>query len=82
MNELANTLVVYPNPATDRVNIDWNGNQNVSARIIDSKGTVIDVIKATNATMLSVNVSSLAKGMYWIELSDGNVLRKASFIKK
>lgn len=78
-------LQVYPNPATDLLRIenpcaDCSGF--VEARITDLNGRVVASRSATNRQMMEIPVSQLAKGMYLVELREGNrVLGMSKFVK-
>jgi hypothetical protein len=82
MEDAANFLQVFPNPTTDRIYIDWNGKENVTIRLINANGAVIESKAVSMSNAFSINVSSLAKGVYWVELNDGTISKKASFIKQ
>ncbi len=65
---------VYPNPATDRLNIQWSGiiEPNVQLRITNLHGQVLynaTVLAASNGT--SISLTHLAQGLYIIELQYG-----------
>jgi hypothetical protein len=74
---------IYPNPATDNLNIymdydvRWIGKE---IYVLDMTGKVM-MKKSVTATMQSINISQLSKGIYFIRMGkeDDNVLRK--FIK-
>jgi len=83
-HELENLLQVYPNPAADRINVvfDLVGRSNID--IIDMTGRLMHTTDydASGFTNLSLDVSSLNPGVFFIRVSaegESNVLR---FIKK
>lgn len=70
------TLSVYPNPVLDKVNFKFNlSNGNATARILDIAGRSVMVkdFGKQNAgeKELSIDVSSLNAGMYYVELVNG-----------
>ncbi|MDB5233644.1 MAG: hypothetical protein JWR44_637 [Hymenobacter sp.] len=79
-NELARTLEVYPNPATDAVRLVLPGNaeaQNV--KVTDVRGARVDGASFSNGTL---NISGLAKGMYTVSVSDGQKVFHQRFVKE
>ncbi len=82
--ELQSLLQVYPNPAADRINVvfDFVGRSDID--IIDMTGRLVHTTHydASGFTNLSLDVSSLNPGMFFIRVSaegESNVLR---FIKE
>ncbi|WP_206599830.1 M4 family metallopeptidase [Hymenobacter glacialis] len=68
-NEAARTLEVYPNPATDAVRIVLPGNAEATmVTVTDLRGARVSTTTFSNGTL---NVSSLARGMYTLTVSDG-----------
>ena len=69
---------IFPNPAVDVLNITKVSN-NATFAIYNVAGQFISNGKVTNN---KVNVSSLAKGVYFIEISEKGATSKMKFIKK
>jgi len=83
-HELESLLQVYPNPAADRINVvfDFIGRSDID--IIDMTGRLVHTThyNASGFTNLSLDVSSLNTGVYFVRVSaegESNVLR---FIKE
>lgn len=79
----ANSFSIYPNPANKTLNIKWDHfQQNTQAIITNALGEI--VVKTTlNSPLSAINIESLAKGFYQIELTDNNQLRSIKkFIKQ
>lgn len=79
LNEFDNKrIAIYPNPATEFVNI--SGLSNIkSIKIISIDGKLISVLKNTS----KINVSNLTKGVYFLEIqTDNSVVNRIKFIKK
>ncbi len=66
---------IYPNPTSGRLNVDLiNSVENASYRIISISGKVIDEDSLTETKNI-INLSSIHKGLYFIELKlDSNVV--------
>ena len=76
--DLKSALKIYPNPATDVVNIT-SKNEVKSVNIMDLSGKLVKSVKGGN----QVNVSSLAKGTYILQVYYGNgAVENTKLIKK
>lgn len=76
-NASKNSLSIYPNPATDVVNIKTDSKVN-SVEVYDLAGKKINVNFADN----KVNVADLAKGNYILKVNDDKGSSTLKFIKK
>jgi len=79
----SDVLKVYPNPASDVLNISvpgLNGNQS-SIRVVDMKGTVMMEEKITRS-LQQINISRLPKGVYMLKLMNGDKTTTSKFIKE
>lgn len=79
---------VFPNPATDIINIKINavtGTSNTSLRIYNNQGNLVyeeDFIRPQQSMIKQVNVSKLQRGIYFAELqTDTNNIINLRFIK-
>jgi lipopolysaccharide export system protein LptA len=79
---VANTIInLYPNPATDVINISVTGNNNdMNAEIYNVSGQV--VYKAAVQNNSSINISNLPDGMYYIKLNGETANGTKKFIKQ
>ena len=70
------TFSVYPNPATEVLNIQVKEGQDIrSISIVNQLGQVIKTIKPgdlTNGTIMNIDVTSFAAGMYTVNMSTNN----------
>jgi len=75
-------ISIYPNPATDKVTITFNGftNQAVELSIFDTKGQV--VISETFSGKTTLDVSSLQPGMYYIRIKSSDLNQVSKFVIK
>lgn len=72
---------LYPNPATDVINISVTGNNSdMNAEIYNVSGQV--VYKAAVQNNSSINISNLPDGMYYIKLNSGTANGTQKFIKQ
>ncbi len=65
----SNTFSVYPNPATEVININLQGIKAKTIRVIDIAGREVkSVIPAGNETIVTIPVNGLGAGIYLVEL--------------
>jgi hypothetical protein len=57
---------IYPNPATDKINIQLNDLTNVNAELIDITGKVVLTTLLNNNA--EINVNEIARGIYTLRL--------------
>ena len=73
-HELANTSInIYPNPASEVINIDVEGQLNFKTNLYDLNGKLI----STSINQNNVKVSSIPSGIYLLEIQDLNSAQKA-----
>ena len=74
------TLTVYPNPATEALNVALGDNADIaSVMVTDLRGAQIKGLTFSNGTL---NISTLAKGMYTLSVSDGQKVFHQRFVKE
>ena len=72
--------VLYPNPSTNAVTVQTEGS-NVTARVVNDRGQ--EVIGTTEVESgQSLDVSTLAKGIYYVEIYKNGTKEKSSRIVK
>ncbi|MCR9171846.1 MAG: T9SS type A sorting domain-containing protein [bacterium] len=75
--ELSETSVsVYPNPATEKLQVSWSGEVN-KIQLVDLSGRIVWESASTSGQNLEIDVSKLAKGVYELHL-----LNDRSFVTK
>jgi hypothetical protein len=72
---IAEQISVYPNPATDEIRIDMDG----EVSIWDASGRKVGINYNHTGT---INVSSLTSGQYFIQIKNEKNIYKAKFIKR
>lgn len=78
-----NTLVIYPNPVLTNLSVEFNSNEKIlMIQVYDASGKIVINSRVANQNLTNIPVSHLAKGMYWIVISDGIVQQKAQFMKE
>jgi len=60
---------IYPNPTSDKINIEGLQNINSTIQIIDNLGQIV-LIQDCKTNNISFNISSLAKGCYFLTISN------------
>lgn len=77
---LANNLILYPNPTEGILNLgDITNFTNPKYSILDIQGKKVMDSKLVNS---SINVSNLSKGVYILNIRDGKTSKTQRFIKK
>ncbi len=79
VSDATKELKVYPNPATDELNISFNG-EIQSVRIVSLEGKVMSVTE-TNEQNHLIDISQLAKGIYFISVQSGGEWYPTKFSK-
>ncbi|MBF9141571.1 M4 family metallopeptidase [Hymenobacter properus] len=79
-NDVARTLELFPNPATDALRLVLPGNAEVTdVTVTDVRGARMTGTTLSNGVL---NISGLAKGMYTISVSDGQKVFHQRFVKE
>lgn len=83
IGEVQNDLnvVIYPNPATNRFNIDLDEAKLTSAEVMvyDVQGRLVLKTMVTNQKQ-EVNVSELTKGIYFVKIYSGNTFAASKLV--
>ena len=79
-NTAARALALYPNPATDVLNLMLTDNAPITSVVVtDLRGARVASTTFSNGTL---NISNLAKGMYTLSVSDGQKVFHQRFVKE
>jgi hypothetical protein len=72
INEVENTfgLNVYPNPASDVINVTVNKAVDATISIVDVTGKVVKT-SSLNGLATTVNTAGLTNGVYYVNITDG-----------
>lgn len=76
------TLLVYPNPANDLVNVKVDKNFEGEVSVFDISGKQVYNASVLNTDILNIDVSNLNKGLYFIKLTNGQKQESAKLIVK
>jgi len=76
------TFKIYPNPASNRLNIDMGTNEfHGILTITDVTGKIIQSQAPGATNMNTVDVTGLPAGMYFVSINNGNEVTTSKFIK-
>jgi len=76
-----NDIALYPNPANDVLNIKLKNFTNSRITIYDNTSRIVNTVKV-NATTTTVNTANLAKGIYFVEITNnGNRTTKKLIVQ-
>lgn len=73
--EMTNTLKVYPNPTNGIFTIESSLNNIETITIVNIQGQLLFQNRFPNETHIELDLSSYAKGVYMVNVNDGNVLK-------
>ncbi|MBK6883650.1 MAG: T9SS type A sorting domain-containing protein [Flavobacteriales bacterium] len=73
-----NTVRIWPNPANDRISID--GLNSLHVDLVDPQGRVIAVTPTFDQGVLTVDIGSLAQGLYIVRTREGITIGR--FVKE
>ena len=86
-NSAVNTIAIYPDPVKESLNISWMSATSVTYKLrvlsVAGKEVMNKQVASTNLTKLSIPATSLASGVYMLELTDehGNK-QQQKFVKE
>jgi len=70
LNDFASkTLSVYPNPASNRLTIQWSSTSQKQVEIVDAFGKIA-LATSTNGNNITLDTSSLSNGVYTLRMRD------------
>ena len=73
-----NRVRIWPNPANDRISID--GLNSLHVDLVDPQGRVIAVTPTFDQGVLTVDIGSLAQGLYIVRTREGITIGR--FVKE
>ena len=75
-------LIIYPNPASDKLYLDLINMDDPQILIYDLTGQIIESIHLESGDVLSIDISNYVNGIYFLSLSDEFGSRTVKFIKQ
>jgi hypothetical protein len=77
------SLTIYPNPATDNIQIDFSSGENsILVNIFDMGGKLVLSKTVNNDLLIKISVQSLGAGIYSLQVSDGIQKVAGIFVKQ
>ena len=81
--DVTDAINVYPNPATNLINIAMNGVEVSEIRISDVQGREMQTITPTSQSMVSVSLDNYATGVYFVQaMTPTGVITKKIVVTK
>ena len=71
---------IYPNPAKENITIDLGEAENATIRLVDILGKEI-LLKSGQSGQVSLNLSSLSSGVYFVEINSKGVSVREKVVK-
>lgn len=83
VGELATTndVQVYPNPATDAINISYNGTATATAEVYNLAGSLVKSANVVNGEN-TISLNGLNSGIYYIRLAADGATSTHKFVKR
>ena len=79
----ANEMTIYPNPATDKLNLNFGSEvDKAQMTILDLQGRSLMTQSVANTQVEILNISSLSNGIYFVKVLNGDKVMNAKFVKK
>ncbi len=79
MVNLNQKILLYPNPATEDITLDFTDLNATSFSILNAQGQIIDNQIVTSATK-KLSLANYAKGIYWIRVQTSEGIGTQSFV--
>ncbi len=84
--EANNTLMLYPNPVTDQLNVQFIsvGSDKVQIQIVNMQGQIIlqqNIYSQSGINYTTISVSQLLNGLYFCRLQNGGKPETIKFLK-
>ncbi|MFK7756923.1 MAG: T9SS type A sorting domain-containing protein, partial [Flavobacteriales bacterium] len=76
----AETILLYPNPMTDRAFLEFEDASVRTIRLIDSSGKEVRVWNSVSTQKIEINRGELASGNYLISILSENDLRSIQLV--
>lgn len=67
-NPLLNDLTIYPNPAAERVTVQWNNSIIQKLELTDITGRLIKTIQVNASSSVSIDRGGLSAGLYFLKI--------------
>jgi hypothetical protein len=79
----SSSIIVYPNPAVDKINIDFQGfnDEALEINIINHLGSIVKTLKLSTNKLNELSIIDLPSGVYQIQLANNHTNLSAKFIK-
>jgi len=79
---IAETPVLYPNPATDEILVTFSSIKKRSMQLYDITGSLIKDFGISNSDKITINISNLSKGLYLLQIMQYNQIVTLKLVKE
>jgi hypothetical protein len=73
-------LIIYPNPASDRIHIRWPGRNSLEERKVEIMDAAGRMVFSSLARTDSYDISSLQQGIYYIRAMEGRTVYRSKLV--
>lgn len=70
-NSFESEILLYPNPAKDKLNVEWNNSNNISVIIYNAIGQELSIVSLSKQNE-TIDIANLQSGFYFLKIIDGN----------
>lgn len=80
-NSFKTGLKLYPNPATNEINLKLSNTEILEIEILDSKGNQLDVLRNFRHDEPSLKIGDFPSGVYWVKVKSEKGIYHSKFVK-
>lgn len=70
-NPFEKEIILYPNPAKDKLNLKWNNSNNISVIIYNSIGQELSTVFLSKQNE-TIDITNLQNGLYFLKIMNGS----------
>lgn len=79
-DQMAGEILIYPNPATDAVTVQTNGNKRFTVELTTINGSLVHKSEI-KGTLHQINLSNLSNGVYFVTVKSDNFYHTRKIMK-
>ncbi len=76
------SVIAYPNPCSDWLSIDLDAAENSTVKVLNAFGQIVMTESSSDQSVLKLDLSTLASGVYNLELSVNGLFSTSKIVKK
>jgi len=80
-DNLVDEMLIYPNPVNNQLNVVYKNYENLTISIVNLQGQTLYVCRP-EGEMTRIDMAGMAKGIYFVQLTDGKTVRFEKIVKQ